>query len=389
MPLLETYPEAARGKFTVCRPDDRRDTIFLHTGEPVFEKLSALALEKCRPSGQRGAIFVDFSATAPYLFHVAHIAVVRDADPGFPTFHAQETLEQRLVGLRQAGDKLMEEMPVEYLLLLRPGGKAATGTVEFLAHGEAYRLAAEEFLRSQILGPAAELKAMAFRERLVDTEAALIRAYDYQESELATARKRQMEHVRDGQPGASAELDRIKRQQRGLGERREHALAEVRREPELIRPGTVDIIATVLVQPSQEAEDIQTRDAEVERIAMDIAMAYEASRGAVVRDVSTPAQARLAGLADYPGFDPYSKLGSEERGIEVKGRVGNGDIELTENEWARACNLGDRYWLYAVFSCGSAAPKLYRVRNPFAQLIAKAKGSVSIGSGPIAQCAEP
>ncbi|WP_085216839.1 DUF3883 domain-containing protein [Methylomagnum ishizawai] len=198
-----------------------------------------------------------------------------------------------------------------------------------------------------------------------------------------------MERVRDGQSGAAAELDQVKRQQRGLGERRERALAEVRREPELIRPGSVEIIATVLVQPSQKAEDIQARDAEVERIAMDIAMAYETSRGAVVRDVSTPAQARLAGLADYPGFDLYSRLGREERGIEVKGRAGTGDIELTENEWARACNLGDRYWLYTVFNCGSATPKLYRVRNPFAQLIAKAKGSVTIGFGPIAQCAEP
>lgn len=389
MPLLETYPDAARGKFTVYRPNDRRDAIFLHPGEPVFEKLSALALEQCRPSGRRGAIFVDVSATAPYLFHVARIAVVRDADPGFPTFHTQEILEQRLVGLRQTENKLMEEMPVEHLLLLKPGGKAASGTVEFLAHGEAYRLAAAEFLGSQVLGQAAELKAMAFRERLVDTEAALIRAYDYQESELATARKRQAERVRDGQSGAAAELERIKRQQRGLGERREHALAEIRREPELIRPGAVEIIATVLVQPSQNVEDIQARDAEVERIAMDIAMAYETSRGAVVRDVSTPTQARLAGLADYPGFDLHSRLGHEERGIEVKGRVGTSDIELTENEWARACNLGDRYWLYVVFDCGSATPRLYRVRNPFAQLIAKAKGSVTIGFGPIAQCAEP
>lgn len=33
----------------------------------------------------------------------------------------------------------------------------------------------------------------------------------------------------------------------------------------------------------------------------------------------------------------------DERSIEVKGRVGTGEIELTENEWARACNLRDRY----------------------------------------------
>ena len=47
-------------------------------------------------------------------------------------------------------------------------------------------------------------------------------------------------------------------------------------------------------------------------------------------------------------FDLFSKrnIGGvlEERGIEVKGRVGVGEIELTENEWARACNLRDKYW---------------------------------------------
>jgi len=159
------------------------------------------------------------------------------------------------------------------------------------------------------------------------------------------------------------------------------------REVELIQAGPVEIIATVLVQPSQNPEDIAARDAEVERIAMEIAMAFELSHGADVKDVSNPAQARLAGLVDYPGFDLYSKRPSQERGIEVKGRVGLGGIELTENEWAQACNLGDKYWLYAVFDCGSPNPRLLRVQNPFARLIAKARGSVVIAYRDIAQCA--
>ncbi len=69
----------------------------------------------------------------------------------------------------------------------------------------------------------------------------------------------------------------------------------------------------------------------------------------------------------------------EERAIEVKGRAGVGDIELTENEWSRACNLRDRYWLYVVYDCGAPNPRLFRVRNPFYNLIATAKGSVIIG----------
>ena len=79
---------------------------------------------------------------------------------------------------------------------------------------------------------------------------------------------------------------------------------------------------------------------------------------------------------------------NRERGIEVKGRVGSSEIELTENEWARACILRDKYWLYAVFDCGSASPRLLRVQDPFAKLLAKARGSMVISYGEIAGSAE-
>jgi hypothetical protein len=34
-----------------------------------------------------------------------------------------------------------------------------------------------------------------------------------------------------------------------------------------------------------------------------------------------------------------------------------GDVELTENEWVRACNQRDGYWLYVVFDCGTSHPR--------------------------------
>ena len=148
------------------------------------------------------------------------------------------------------------------------------------------------------------------------------------------------------------------------------------------------MLATALVQPSTDLDDIKALDAEVERIAVEAVIAFETSQGADVRDVSTPQKARLAGLNDYPGFDLLSKRELEERGIEVKGRVGVGVLELTENEWARACILRERYWLYAVFDCGGPHPRLLRVQNPFAKLIAKARGSVAISYSEIASAAE-
>ncbi|MDR2030997.1 MAG: DUF3883 domain-containing protein, partial [Azoarcus sp.] len=376
LPLLDAYPESARNRFTVYRPDDKRDAIFLYPGEPVFEHLSARASERARHAALRGAIYTDVSATAPYLLHVARVTVVRGVDPGVPAFHSQELIEQKLVSLKQFADGRLAEAPVEHLLLLKEATKTNSGSVVFLAQSDMWRLAAQEHLQQEVATRLGELQRMNAANRLSDTEDYLKRAFDYQESELAAARKRYADKAREGNRAAGVELERIKQQQRTVAERRMQALLQARREVELIQPGTVEILATALVQPSQDPEDIKARDIEVERIAMDIAIAFEAARGADVRDVSTQPKARLAGLNDYPGFDLFSKQRNgdvlEERGIEVKGRVGIGEIELTENEWARACNLREKYWLYVVFDCGGNQPRLFRVQDPFANLIAKA-----------------
>lgn len=78
----------------------------------------------------------------------------------------------------------------------------------------------------------------------------------------------------------------------------------------------------------------------------------------------------------------------EERAIEVKGRAGVGDIELTENEWSRACNLRDRYWLYVVYDCGTPNPRLLRVHDPFRKPTATVKGGVIIDESEVIRAAD-
>jgi hypothetical protein len=78
-----------------------------------------------------------------------------------------------------------------------------------------------------------------------------------------------------------------------------------------------------------------------------------------------------------------------ERAIEVKGRAGACDIELTENERSRACNLRERYWLYVVYDCGTPNPRLLRVQDPFRKLIATAKGGVIIDETGVLRYAAP
>jgi len=205
------------------------------------------------------------------------------------------------------------------------------------------------------------------------------RGFEYQESELAAMRGKLNEKVRAGDTNAKKQLNRVRERQKSLESRRMAALETLRREPSLIAVEDIRFLAHALVLPSNAPEDQKKFDAEVEAIAMKFAMAHEEAAGAVVRDVSKPNLARAAGLTDNPGFDLLSHHATYgQKGIEVKGRAGIGDVELTENEWAKACNERDRYWLYVVFDCSTPHPRLLRIPDPFGRLVIKAKGSVLV-----------
>ena len=133
-------------------------------------------------------------------------------------------------------------------------------------------------------------------------------------------------------------------------------------------------------------------DERVEAVAVRVAAQAEVDRGAEVQDVSRPEKARAAGLPDWPGFDLLSRHpNGEARSIEVKGRAGRGGVRMERNEWKQACNLGERYWLYVVFDCATPAPRLYRVRDPFRNLLASehAAAAFTLAAGSIVEAAEP
>jgi hypothetical protein len=387
--LLETYPPSRRQRLTVHKPREPDEVVFLHPGEPVFERLRVYVCERYGDAARRGAVFVDPTTMRPYLFHLAAVTVVRRADPSHPALARGEVLEQRLVGLRQFEDGAVEQCPVERLLLLRGGRGIPASAAPLATKAGGMVEAAGEHVQEKIARPLAEDRR---RERLDSLPSRLdfvSRGFEYQDAELAQARGRLRDKVQASDPRAKGELTRIKERQKALAARRDDALAVLRREPELIVPNEVMFLSHTLVVATEDPEERERFDAEVEAIAMKVAMAHEESAGAMVRDVSKPHLARAAGLSDHPGFDLLShRPGEAGRGIEVKGRAGIGDVELTENEWAKACNERDRYWLYIVFDCGTPHPRLLRVRDPFGKLIVKAKGSVIIDGQGVFEAAE-
>ena len=140
----------------------------------------------------------------------------------------------------------------------------------------------------------------------------------------------------------------------------------IEREPTLVMPGKITFLAHALVVPSHDPEDRMRYDADVEATAVRVARAHEEALGATVIDVSRRREAWMAGLGEWPGFDfVMAEPGGERVAIEVKGRVGFGTVELTENEYIQACQLQDGYWLYTVFECAKPRPAAMSRTEPF------------------------
>ena len=115
--------------------------------------------------------------------------------------------------------------------------------------------------------------------------------------------------------------------------------------------------------PERESAAIASmvRDPEIERIAVAEAMKFERERGWVPESVES----------ENRGYDILSKkphptepgVFSAARFIEVKGRAITAEVALTENEYRTAQRLGEDFWLYAVFDCGTS-PKLNAIQDP-------------------------
>ena len=398
---LDTYPETAQTHLTVYRPTSREEVVWMHPGEPVFDAISASIIGRYGRDGLRGSVFIDPEASEPYLFHVVRISVeqesqvavgsgnLTDEDGGRGS--ASKLLDSRLVGLRQSSDGNVVESQVERLLILREADGFAPGRIPLAAAARSLLSDAERFAREDVLE---SLLQHYHQSRITDLPARIDfinRGFDYEAAELAAARSRLTEMARAGDRQANARLSNVKERQRSQTAMRTRRLAELQAEPDLIQAGEVEFLVHALVVPARDSEDSERYDADVEALAMEVAVAHEESIGAEVKDVSKPELARRAGLPDWPGFDLLS-VGSdgERRRIEVKGRSGTGSVEMRANEWANACIHSNEYWLYVVFDCATPHPRLVRVRDPFGKLLARDRESVvyTIAPGAVIEAAE-
>lgn len=148
----------------------------------------------------------------------------------------------------------------------------------------------------------------------------------------------------------------------------------------LVKHGPVRHIASAFVLTSQETdvfpaaapEDVDPNyKRRVEKAAEDLVEAYETTWGwecQRVGHLKIGFDIRSLGPADpQTGYrDPVLDI----RRIEVKGRTRGQPIRLTTNEWYKAAQLGDSYWLYVVWDpLGSPDPAPIRLNFYSTQIL--------------------
>ena len=392
---LETHPADARERMQVRRPKAGERCVWLHPGEPVFDAMCERVLAICAGDAARGAIFVDPRATDPYLVHLGDVAVEEEGpgaeSGGLAAAGARsagtagwKTLERRLLALRQGEDGKAVETSLEEVGLLQGAPDHPPGAVPLAVRAVALRAEAAAHLDARAR-QLADARREVVRAELPDRRERVRLNFNQRAAEMARQRMK-LSRDAEANPG---ELEAVKRGQRELMDRRVLALEQLDGVPERIVAGEARFLAHALALPPSDQNEVEAFDAQVEEVAVRIAAETERGRGGAVRDVSTPAGARAAGLADHPGFDLLAEgADGRKRHIEVKGRAGRGEIWMEINEWKAACNLGTEYWLYVVYRCATAEPQLKRVRDPFTKLVVSATTRMRISMGQVRDAAE-
>lgn len=118
------------------------------------------------------------------------------------------------------------------------------------------------------------------------------------------------------------------------------------------------LAGAIRVRAAVDADASMKTAPDIERVGMKEATRYEEAQGNTVEDIS----------AENLGFDLRSTTSDGTvRCIEVKARAGREPVVLTRNEWHKAKQLKDAYYLYVIFNAATE-PELHRIQNPAERL---------------------
>lgn len=363
-------PEPAYRKVTFHKEhlemDQHIDAVLVGPGHPLYAAVDERLNEALAPLSSGIGVFVDTNSEAPYKLHFFEMAV-----RGQNTKGESQTLLGELVAVREemgSADGRFSIIPSDVLLDLPAHPTApenliaedVTQAADFLKGTyQTERRAQCQQERQHFIQVCRDYLQQSFdaRVRAAQDRVMNLKAREMREPDVAIARQRAENDLAD------------------LTRTRAERLAGLERLG-IAKHGPVRHVATALVLPSSRSVEEQIGaaldelDPELRRqceiAAEDVVIAYETARGFEcerVGHLKIGFDIRSIGPADsQTGYrDPVTGI----RRIEVKGRRRGQPVRLTTNEWYKATQLGDSYWLYVVWDpLDKPDAEPVRIQNP-------------------------
>jgi len=368
----KNYPKLSFYKEQINNPN-HQDAELLSPGHPLFAAIAErLDIELDNSICTGSALFLDADADEPYRIYFFEIQVA-----------GQQKTGQAMV-LKAALYAVLEKAAGELVLIspdclhdLAPANAdvipLASQSLTPPAPQDQERI--ENWLKVKIQVPMVKQEQQQRQRELGIRQDYLKKAMETAIRESQTTQMKLAAKVASGDETYRVARDSAQKRVKDLQERYRAKQSELE-HLKIVSFGRVAYLGCAIAYPAPAwvaAMPGMKNDPEVEAFAMQYVMDYERHRGWQPEDVSNN--------RDGSGFDIRS-LGSVDletgiapvRRIEVKGRAQlNQEVSLTSNEWRKAQQLGDSYWLYVVWGCKTGSPQLLKIHNPAKVLVGDAK----------------
>jgi superfamily II DNA or RNA helicase len=333
--------------------DRHLDAALISPGHPLYGAVEEKLHLRLTAALGRCGVFVDLDAAGDYFLHFFEMQIVGD----YP--RPNTLLYAELVAVQQHGENLTM-VPPDLIHDFAPVENLDVAIPRFSREG------AELYLRGSLQ---LQRRMERLDERLKQKDIIEEHTKRTFDERLWAAQRRAMDlraRYEGGEHEVELALRESEREVENIERRRVDRLAALSNIG-VVRSGPVRYIASFYVLPPGEfpktqqfVEDLEAKR-KSEMSAMQRSIEYERGRGWETEDVSL-----------YKiGFDIRSQSQPEEqtgrrdvRRIEVKGRRGGESIRLTENEWRKAKQLKDTYWLYVVWNPSESDSELLLIQNP-------------------------
>lgn len=350
-----------------------QDADLFSPGHPLFaaiiERLDTQLLEQI---SQQSAVFIDADAQQPYSIHFFEVQVAGVGRKG-----KDKVLKARLCAVAEKSTGELALISPDCLHNLAPAPPTtppqAGETNQPPTPQEQQKV--ETWLKVKVQLPLMNQERSQRQRELQIRQDYLKQAM---ESAIRDAQVTQMKlasKVAKGDETYRVARDSAQNKVRDLQERYKNKQSELD-YLKIIRPGRVAYLGTALVNPAPvevSNHPGMQNDPEVEAFAMQYVMDYERQRGWEPEDISKNQDGSGFDIRSVGPVDPQTEIAPVRR-IEVKGRSQDyQQVSLTVNEWRKAQQLGDSYWLYVVWGCKTDNPQLLMIPNPAKALAGDAK----------------